>query len=113
MANTALGRKFACHNCGTKFYDLNKSDAKCPKCGAPPEVAASEAAPKSSRGGSKRGRAAPVYEPKVEDEDAPFEDEEGGPAFEDDEAPFEEEEGGFDDEEGGDEEEGGGEEEES
>ena len=74
MANPALGRKYACHNCATKFYDLNKPDAKCPKCGAPPEVAASEAAPKASRGGSKRGRAAPVYEPKVEEEDAPFDD---------------------------------------
>lgn len=30
------GRKFACWSCGTKFYDLNKPNPKCPKCGADP-----------------------------------------------------------------------------
>lgn len=112
MANPALGRKYACHNCGTKFYDLNKPDAKCPKCGAPPEVQSSEAAPKASRGGSKRGRVAPVYEPKVEEDDAPFDDEDAAPAFDDDDAPFDDDDAAFEDEEGGDEEEGGGEDEE-
>lgn len=29
-----LGKKFTCHTCGTKFYDLNKEDKICPKCGA-------------------------------------------------------------------------------
>ncbi|NCN10531.1 MAG: hypothetical protein GW938_11875 [Leptospira sp.] len=29
-----LGKKFSCYNCGTKFYDLNKVDKICPKCGA-------------------------------------------------------------------------------
>lgn len=113
MANPALGRKYACHNCGTKFYDLNKPEPRCPKCGTPPEAQTMDAAPKSARGGAKRGRAAaPVYEPKVEEDDAPFEDEEGG-AFDDEEAPLEDDEAGFDDEEGGDgEEEGGGDEEE-
>ena len=32
MAN--LGNKHECFSCGTKFYDLGKSDALCPKCGA-------------------------------------------------------------------------------
>lgn len=29
-----LGKKFTCYSCGTKFYDLNKPDKICPKCGA-------------------------------------------------------------------------------
>ena len=34
MAEKSLGRKFGCFSCGTKFYDLNKSEALCPKCGS-------------------------------------------------------------------------------
>ena len=30
----SLGKKFTCHSCNTKFYDLNKPDKICPKCGA-------------------------------------------------------------------------------
>jgi uncharacterized protein (TIGR02300 family) len=29
-----LGTKHTCVKCGTKFYDLKKPDAVCPKCGA-------------------------------------------------------------------------------
>jgi hypothetical protein len=32
-----FGKKFTCWKCSTKFYDLKKPDAKCPKCGAAPE----------------------------------------------------------------------------
>ena len=28
------GKKYTCHSCGIKFYDLNKPDKICPKCGA-------------------------------------------------------------------------------
>ncbi len=31
MAN--LGKKYTCFKCETKFYDFNKPDAVCPKCG--------------------------------------------------------------------------------
>ncbi len=30
---TELGKKFNCYKCGCKFYDLNKPDPICPKCG--------------------------------------------------------------------------------
>ena len=30
------GNKFTCWSCGTKFYDLNKPNRVCPKCGADP-----------------------------------------------------------------------------
>jgi hypothetical protein len=29
-----LGKKHECAECGTKFYDLGKADAPCPKCGS-------------------------------------------------------------------------------
>ena len=36
-----LGTKCACASCAERFYDLNRSPAVCPKCGAtqPPAVA--------------------------------------------------------------------------
>ena len=34
MPELKLGTKFECYNCGTKFYDLGKSESICPKCGA-------------------------------------------------------------------------------
>lgn len=29
-----LGMKLTCESCGARFYDLNKTPAVCPKCGA-------------------------------------------------------------------------------
>lgn len=34
MAKPELGLKRVCVACGTKFYDLTRSPAICPKCGA-------------------------------------------------------------------------------
>ncbi len=34
---TKFGKKFTCWKCSTRFYDLNKPNPKCPKCGADPE----------------------------------------------------------------------------
>ena len=33
MDKVELGKKCVCHNCGTRFYDLNKVSAACPRCG--------------------------------------------------------------------------------
>jgi uncharacterized protein (TIGR02300 family) len=33
-ARSRLGAKWACFACGAKFYDLNKPEPLCPKCGA-------------------------------------------------------------------------------
>ncbi len=33
MAKVELGTKRQCHNCGAKFFDLNKDPIVCPKCG--------------------------------------------------------------------------------
>ena len=40
-----LGKKFECFNCHTKFYNLGKPEAICPKCGANQKDAKSEEAP--------------------------------------------------------------------
>ena len=34
LNNLNLGNKFECFSCGTRFYDLGKPEAICPKCGA-------------------------------------------------------------------------------
>ncbi len=40
-----LGKKYECYNCRTKFYNLGKPDAICPKCGANQKDARSDDAP--------------------------------------------------------------------
>ena len=34
MGKVDLGMKLTCESCGARFYDLNKTPAVCPKCGA-------------------------------------------------------------------------------
>ena len=36
MARVDLGRKINCHDCGTKYYTLNRPEPRCPRCGAEP-----------------------------------------------------------------------------
>lgn len=40
-----LGKKYECFHCHTKFYNLGKPDAICPKCGANQKTAKSDDAP--------------------------------------------------------------------
>jgi uncharacterized protein (TIGR02300 family) len=35
VANPEWGTKRLCQSCGAKFYDLQRKDAVCPKCGTP------------------------------------------------------------------------------
>lgn len=39
LDKSKLGNRYSCFACGTKFYDLNKSPATCPECGASQEDA--------------------------------------------------------------------------
>ncbi len=41
-----LGKKYECFNCHTKFYNLGKPEAICPKCGANQKNAKSDDAPR-------------------------------------------------------------------
>lgn len=43
-----LGKKFECYSCGTKFYNLGRAEAICPKCGANQKNAKSEDMPVSA-----------------------------------------------------------------
>jgi len=42
-ATSKLGTKFECFQCGAKFYDLNRPEALCPKCGEDQAKAPKEA----------------------------------------------------------------------
>src|SRR5512133_2351296 len=77
-----LGTKHTCFKCGTKFYDMKKSEPICPKCGADQRQSPAIKPPTAA----ERRRAAPKpvapVEPEVEeaegeaDEDEAAEDEE-------------------------------------
>jgi uncharacterized protein (TIGR02300 family) len=60
-----LGTKHACFKCSTKFYDMNKPVAICPKCGADQRESPAVKGPPP---GERRSRAAarPVA-PEVEE----------------------------------------------
>ena len=58
MAKPGLGNKHHCQNCGARFFDLNKSPIRCPKCGtvsqdAPPPLVAQHTAGSSLRAKSR------------------------------------------------------------
>lgn len=42
MGQAALGTKRICGNCGSRFYDLNKAQIICPKCGYEEKASAVE-----------------------------------------------------------------------
>jgi uncharacterized protein (TIGR02300 family) len=69
MANPELGTKRVCVACGTRFYDLTKAPAICPKCGTeqPPDQ------PRPRRTGGNvvedRRPKKPVPAPGLEDAD--------------------------------------------
>jgi hypothetical protein len=60
-----LGKKFECYNCRTKFYNLGRPEAICPKCGANQKNAKSEDAPVAAPRPPRR--AAIIMEPPPEE----------------------------------------------
>ncbi len=58
-----LGQRFVCFSCAAKFYDLNKPEPLCPRCGADPRASPllTKAAPKrrsrKATPGKKKARA--------------------------------------------------------
>lgn len=48
-----LGTKHLCASCGTKFYDLNRAPATCPKCGTVASIAAKGPASRPSKASPK------------------------------------------------------------
>lgn len=68
-----LGSKFECFNCGTKFYDLGKSEPLCPKCGAN-QKDATPTSPAASAA-SRRKRKVEVVPKAIETDDVEVIDE--------------------------------------
>jgi uncharacterized protein (TIGR02300 family) len=68
-----LGVKHTCWKCGTKFYDLKKPNATCPKCGADPRAAPTTKAPAAAE--RRRAKEEPVEEVAAEIEEADLEEE--------------------------------------
>ena len=44
-----LGTKWTCYSCQAKFYDMNKPDPHCPKCGADQRQSSAFEKPKRTR----------------------------------------------------------------
>jgi uncharacterized protein (TIGR02300 family) len=77
---TKLGHKWACFSCGAKFYDLQKPEPLCPKCGADQRQSPAFEKPKRTR--AKKAAPAPkkVVKPpppveETEDLDTPIDPE--------------------------------------
>jgi uncharacterized protein (TIGR02300 family) len=83
-----LGKKFTCYNCGTKFYNLAKPEAICPKCGANQKNAKANDVPPPT---PRPPRRQVLMEPIPEENQAEFGEE--GPAPEEDVADDDENEG--------------------
>jgi|SRR5688572_7846338 uncharacterized protein (TIGR02300 family) len=73
MPEIKLGNKFDCYSCGTKFYDLGKSEPICPKCGAN-QKDASQAETALAAASSRRKRKAEVAKIVEIEEDEPIAD---------------------------------------
>lgn len=70
MPELKLGSKFECYNCGTKFYDLGKSEALCPKCGANQKDAVQSDSVAVSQASRRKRKADVAKSLEIDDEDA-------------------------------------------
>ncbi len=71
MAKPELGTKRVCVSCGAKFYDLAKTPAICPKCGA--EQPADLPRPRRTGGNVAEEKRAKKPAPEVDDGDVEVE----------------------------------------
>src|SRR6266566_4931783 len=69
-----LGKKYECFRCGTKFYNLGKPEAICPKCSANQKDAKLEESPAPAPRPPRRSM---IMEP-IPDENPEFEGEGAG-----------------------------------
>jgi len=64
-----LGFKYACFSCDAKFYDLNKLDPVCPKCGLDQRDKPLDSTPATSAKKGKRSAVRPMA-PLLDDDDS-------------------------------------------
>jgi uncharacterized protein (TIGR02300 family) len=69
MPELKLGIKHECFNCATKFYDLGKPEAICPKCGADQKNASQAESPAVAQASRRRRKAEVVKPIEVEEEE--------------------------------------------
>ena len=70
MPELNLGNKYECYSCGTRFYDLGKSEAVCPKCGANQKDSdRGESFSTSSQSARKKRKAEPAKPIEIEEEE--------------------------------------------
>lgn len=74
MPELKLGTKHECYSCGTKFYDLGKSEPTCPKCGANQKDVSASDSPAASQSSRRRRKAEIVPKAIDVDEDEPIAD---------------------------------------
>jgi uncharacterized protein (TIGR02300 family) len=74
MAELNLGTKHECYNCGTRFYDLGKPEALCPKCGANQKDADRNEGPAATPAARRKRKAVEIVKTPAEVEDVPIED---------------------------------------
>jgi len=72
MPELKMGVKRECFNCGTKFYDLGKPEAICPKCGSDQKNASKAESPAVAQA-SRRKRKAEIVKPIEVEEEEPIE----------------------------------------
>jgi len=70
MPELKLGIKHECFNCGTKFYDLGKAEAICPKCGADQKNASKTESPAATQASRRKRKAEVAKAIVVEEEEA-------------------------------------------
>lgn len=63
-----LGTKHECTECGAKFYDLNKPEPTCPKCGTV-QPADAESSLGTSKSAKKRQKAELISESDLDDDE--------------------------------------------
>ncbi len=74
MPEIKLGNKFDCYSCGTKFYDLGKSEPICPKCAANQKDANQGENAQASQASRRKRKPDVAKAVDLEDDDAPIED---------------------------------------
>lgn len=73
-----LGVKHTCWKCGTKFYDLKKAAATCPKCGADPRAQPAKPSPAAERRRAKAEEPAEAVDETLEESEVDEDLAEGG-----------------------------------
>lgn len=73
-----LGTRWTCFSCSGAFYDLNKPDPVCPRCGADQRDTPKAEPPKAKRKRKAAKKKKPAINPKLVEEDEPMVDESAG-----------------------------------